>query len=215
MFPLRDTRNRGPFPFWIIIIIILNVYVFYLEVAGYFDLLILQYALIPSLVDLANPSSLIRFITNQFLHGGFLHIISNMWFLWVFGDNVEGKMGYLFFPIFYLISGVVGNLLQYITAPVSPIPIIGASGAIAGVLGAYLAFFPYNRVKTLIFVLFFITIVDIPASILLFYWFVLQLLGGAQAINQGFGATGGVAYLAHVGGFVFGWITGKVLSMKI
>lgn len=214
MFPISDTKNNRVFPIWTIAIIAINVYVFFIELTSpNTDFLIFHYALVPAFINFAHPASLIPLVTAQFLHGGLLHIITNMWFLWIFGDNVEGRLGFFFFPLFYLAAGVAGNLLQYAFIPSSTIPILGASGAIAGVLGAYQALFPQNKVKTLVFILLFITIVEIPASFVLFYWFILQLFSSAVAISQASDQIGGVAYFAHIGGFAAGWILGKIILL--
>lgn len=213
MIPLQDAKTSDKFPFWTIAIIATNVVIFFLELTTpNIDAFIEQYALIPSMVDFFKPQTFYPFITSQFLHGGFLHIIFNMWFLWIFGDNIEGKLGYFLFPLFYLFSGIVGSALQFIFIPDSDIPMLGASGAIAGVLGAYLAFFGNNKIKTLIFIIFFITIIEIPASFLLFYWFILQLFAGAISVSPGTADVGGIAYFAHVGGFAAGWLAGKFFS---
>ncbi len=213
MIPISDSHPAGKFPFWVIVIIVLNVYFFYLELtAPSTDFFISQYALIPAAVDFSNLSSLTPFITSQFLHGGFLHIISNMLFLWVFGDNVEAKMGKLIFPFIYLLSGVVGGFAQYIFIPDSTIPMLGASGAVAGVLGAYFAWFPHHSVKTLVPVFGFLTVVNIPASFMLFYWFITQLFSGAFSLGIDQGAMGGVAYFAHIGGFATGFFFAKIIS---
>lgn len=210
MIPLKDSHPAGIFPFWTIAIIALNIYAFFLEItAANPDLFIFQYALVPSGVDFGNWSTLIPFVTSQYLHGGILHIASNMLFLWVFGDNVESKLGPIFFPIFYTVAGVVGGLAQYILAPYSDIPMLGASGAVAGVLGAYFAMFPHHTIKTLVPVMGFVSVVTIPASVMLVYWFITQLFAGVGSIAVGAGQLGGVAYLAHVGGFVTGWLIGS------
>lgn len=209
MLPLSDSRPSGIFPFWTIVIIGLNVFVFFLEItATNTERFISHYALIPAFIDFSHWETLTPFITSQFLHGGFLHIASNMWFLWIFGDNVEGRLGFLGFPIFYLLAGIVGGLLQYIFVPSSTIPMIGASGAIAGVLGAYYAIFPRNTVKTLVPLFGFFTVMDVPASIMLFYWLFTQIFSGVASITAGATALGGVAWFAHIGGFATGWFIG-------
>ena len=212
MLPLWDIGPTVKFPFWVIFIITLNIFVFYLELTvPDLDLFITQYALIPSTVNFMQLGTLTPFVTSLFLHGGFLHIISNMWFFWIFGDNVEYKLGDLFFPVFYLAAGIAGNFLQYMLMPHSPIPALGASGAIAGTLGAYYAFFPKNRVKTLVFFL----IADLPASLVLFYWLILQLFNSAEAVSPAAAASssGGTAYFAHIGGFAAGWLVGKLIVL--
>ncbi len=209
MIPLSDTRTSGRFPFWVVLIIVLNVYFFYLEItAPDPEAFIRQYALIPSLINFSSLESLTPFITSQFLHGGFLHIISNMLFLWIFGDNVEDRMGPIFFPIFYLLSGIIGGLLQYIFLIGSDIPMLGASGAIAGVLGAYFVLFPHHKVKTLVPLFLFLTVIDLPATWMLLYWFVTQVFSGVTSI----GNVGGVAYFAHIGGFLAGWFFGRIFK---
>ncbi len=208
MIPLRDSKPAHTFPFWVIVIIALNAWVFFLEFsAADPELFISQWALIPTLVDWGNPITLIPFITSQFLHAGVVHILSNMWFLWIFGDNIEEYFGKFFFPIVYLLSGFAGGVAQYLLAPNSTIPMLGASGAIAGVLGAYLVLFPRHTIKTLVPVFGFITVVDISASVMLFYWFFTQLFVGVGSLAVA--AIGGVAWFAHIGGFITGWALGR------
>jgi membrane associated rhomboid family serine protease len=144
-------------------------------------------------------------ITSQFLHGGLIHIGSNMLYLWIFGNNVEDRFGRLRFLAFYLIGGAVAGLSQVAIDPDSTIPTIGASGAIAATLGAYLVLFPRARVTTAIFLVFFFQLIDIPAVIVLAAWFALQLLDGLGSLGvTAATAEGGVAFFAHIGGFVFG-----------
>lgn len=213
MLPISDSHPTGKLPFWVLVIIILNIYIFYLELTSSFpDEFISQFALIPGLVNFDDFSTLKPLITSQFLHGGFLHIISNMWFLWIFGDNVEEKSGFILFPFFYLASGVAGAFLQYVFMSGSQIPMLGASGAIAGVLGAYFAWFPNNSIKTLIPVFGFFTIADIPAFFMLVYWLITQVFSGALSITTMGSDLGGVAYLAHIGGFLFGFLTAKIFK---
>jgi membrane associated rhomboid family serine protease len=148
-------------------------------------------------------SSWLSVITHMFLHGSWMHIIGNMWFLWIFGNNVEDSMGHLRFIIFYLLCGFAAAGLQIVSDPASIIPMVGASGAIGGVMGAYILLYPRVTVHLLIVLGFYITTIAIPAFWMLGYWFVLQLLGGFSSV----GATGGgVAFWAHVGGFVAGGV---------
>jgi membrane associated rhomboid family serine protease len=144
-------------------------------------------------------------VTAEFIHGGWLHILGNMVFLWVFGDNVEDRMGHGRYLIFYILAGVIANTVFALVNPTATIPTIGASGSIAGVLGAYLVSYPRARVLTVILIVFFPLIVPIPAVLLLLYWFGLQLLNGLAALG-GAAATSGVAWWAHVGGFVAGMV---------
>jgi rhomboid family protein len=141
-----------------------------------------------------------------------LHILSNMWFLFIFGDNVEGALKPVGFLILFLVAGIAGNLLQYAVMPHATIPMLGASGAIAGVLGCYYVLFPYAKVKTLLFLFFFVTILDISAPIMLGYWFILQLISGVGSLAQTTASQGGVAFFAHIAGFVLGLIVGKMVK---
>jgi membrane associated rhomboid family serine protease len=147
----------------------------------------------------ANPA-ITNIFTSMFLHGSWLHLIGNMWFLWLFGNNIEDSMGRLRFVVFYLVCGVAAALGQVATNPATPIPMVGASGAISGVMGAYLVLYPRVRVYSLVPIGFFLASVPLPAWLMLVYWFVLQLVGGLAAR----GDVGGVAFWAHVGGFVAG-----------
>lgn len=214
MLPIQDTHASSRFPFWTVVIILVNIYVFYLELTSPLpDVFILQHALIPNDVNPYNLQSIIPFITSQFLHGGFLHIISNMLFLWVFGNNIEKTFGVFLFPLFYLTSGVVAGLTQYFITPTSSIPMIGASGAVAGVLGAYFALFPNNKIKTLVFIFIFVTILNVPAYLLLFFWFITQFFNGIASISLN-PDVGGIAFLPHIGGFLFGWFIALVLFTR-
>jgi membrane associated rhomboid family serine protease len=149
----------------------------------------------------------------MFMHGGFLHIIGNMLFLWIFGNNVEDAMGPLKFLAFYLLSGVAALALQVAFNPDSTVPTIGASGAIAGVLGGYILLYPRARVLTLIFLIFFVTFIEIPAIVMLGLWFLQQLYFGVADLSDPTG--GGVAYFAHIGGFAFGLIFIRVFATRV
>ncbi len=149
------------------------------------------------------PSTYVTVFTAMFMHGGLLHLGGNMLFLWIFGNNVEDSMGPVKFIVFYLLAGLAATAGQVLIGPDAKVPNIGASGAIAGVLAGYLVLFPRARVVTIIFIVFFFTIVELPALFFLGIWFVQQLLFGYFDLNSG-GAAGGVAYFAHIGGFVFG-----------
>lgn len=140
-------------------------------------------------------------ITHMFMHGGWFHLIGNLWFLWIFGDNVEEALGHGHFLLFYLLCGIAAAAAQMTTSPASAIPMVGASGAIGGVMGGYARLFPHARIYTLIFLGFFITTVSLPAIIMLGYWFLIQLLGGIPALSS---TGGGVAFWAHIGGFLAG-----------
>ena len=154
---------------------------------------------------MANPGAdFITVFTSMFMHGGWLHLGGNMLYLWIFGDNIEDRLGHLKYVLFYLASGVIATLAHAVFNPGSRIPSVGASGAIAGVLGAYILLFPRARVTTLIPIFMFITVREIPAVFLLGVWFVLQLFTGAATMGGDVADTGGVAYFAHIGGFVAG-----------
>jgi len=150
---------------------------------------------------LGGGSSLLTPLTSMFLHGGWFHLIGNMWFLWVFGNNVEDSMGRVRYLTFYLLSGLAAAAAQTLVNPSSPIPMVGASGAISGVMGAYIILYPRVRVHMLVFLGFFVTRFAVPAYLMLGYWFLLQLLGGVPSIGDD---KGGVAFWAHAGGFVAG-----------
>lgn len=213
MLPIKDSHPAHIFPLWTVAIIAINVLVFFQELtAPNLDAFIAQWALIPALVNFSDTNTLLPFITSQFLHGGIMHIVSNMLFLWIFGDNVEAHFGKILFPFVYIISGIVGGFAQYIIAPGSDIPMLGASGAVAGVLGAYMVLFGHHTVKTFIPFLRLFGLVEIPAIFMLGYWFVTQILAGVGSL----GATdsGGVAYLAHVGGFITGLIFAMITKNR-
>jgi len=213
MFPLSDDATAPRFPFMMWLVIFLNVFVFIYEVlTPNSDAFIAQYALIPSHVNFANYLTLVPFVTAIFLHGGFFHILSNMWFLYIFGDNVEGTLKPIGFLLLFLVAGIAGNLLQYAIMPTSSVPTLGASGAIAGILGCYYILFPHARVKTLVFLFIFVTVLDISAPIMLGYWFILQLISGAGSLSQVYSSQGGVAFFAHIAGFVIGLLVGKIVK---
>jgi membrane associated rhomboid family serine protease len=148
-------------------------------------------------------------VTSMFLHGSWMHLLGNMWFLWLFGNNVEDSMGRLRFVAFYLLSGLAAALGQIITNPSSAIPMVGASGAISGVMGGYLLLYPHVRVFTFIPIGFFFTSVALPAWVMLGYWFLIQFVSGLVAFA---GEGGGVAFWAHVGGFVAGVVLVKLFA---
>jgi membrane associated rhomboid family serine protease len=152
----------------------------------------------------AQPATWETVLTSMFLHGGFLHIFGNMLFLAIFGPNVEEAMGRVRFPVFYLLGGLVALAAQVAIDPGSDAPTLGASGAIAAVLGGYILLYPRARVLSLVLVIFFITIVELPAIFLIGFWFLMQLYYGAASLTDPVGSGGGVAYYAHIGGFLFG-----------
>jgi membrane associated rhomboid family serine protease len=153
----------------------------------------------------------LNLLTSMFLHGSWMHLIGNMWFFWIFGNNVEDSMGHIRFIIFYLIGGLAAALLQVLTNPASLVPMVGASGAISGIMGAYIVLYPRVRVYTLLPLGFFITTVALPAWMMLGYWMLLQFLGGLQSIGA---EGGGVAFWAHAGGFIAGVILIKLFARR-
>lgn len=212
MLPVRDTVHSYTFPIVNWMLIGFNILVFLFEISlppQTLDQLIQSYAVVPArlylsnpLILLTNPVLLIPLFTHMFLHGGWLHIISNLWILYIFGDNVEDRMGSVRYLIFYLLSGVAAAFTQALISPGSQTPALGASGAIAGVLGAYIVFFPRGRVTTLIPLFFIPWFVELSALIFIGFWFLVQLFSGF--IFLGNVQAGGVAWWAHIGGFVFG-----------
>lgn len=200
MIPLRALLSRQSAPVMTLVLIGLNALCFLYEIGQPIylrDRFIEHYALIPDQLRLTS------FVTSMFLHGGWLHLIGNMWFLWVFGSHIEDAMGSARFLVFYLISGIASAAVQFATSLGSPVPTIGASGAIAGVMGAFLILYPRVRVVTLIFIIVFVTTVDLPAAVMLIYWFALQLLSGLGSLTS-ISQAQGIAWFAHVGGFLAG-----------
>lgn len=211
MIPLRDTNPRYSFPIVNYIIIVLNVVVFLFQISlgNKIETFIYHFGLVPSriLSDIQyydiNLMTFLPVLSSMFLHGGWMHLIGNMLFLHVFGDNVEDRLGHLKYLLFYILSGIGASALQFFVYPFSEIPMVGASGAIAGVLGAYIVLFPRAKVLTLFPVFFFIQFLEIPAYFFLGLWFIMQLFSGMLSIGIG-GDAGGVAWWAHIGGFVAG-----------
>lgn len=212
MFPIRDSSPRHSFPIVNYLLIAINIYVFFMQIsAGSFEQFIYDYAFIPKEFNLFNPNSYFYVLTSMFMHGGFMHIASNLWFLHIFGDNVEDRMGHLRYLVFYLFAGLAATLAQYFLDVESVIPMIGASGAISGVSGAYFVLFRRSSIEALVPGFGFFTTTELPVVFFLGYWFVLQLVNGFGS----FGAEGGgVAWFAHIGGFVFGYIIAKMMRQK-
>ncbi len=214
MFPLKDDNPRNSLPIATTFIIVLNgiVFLYQLSLEEGAGLFIQEMGLIPYkfahydqiyTISSSFPILLTPF-SSMFIHGGFFHLISNMWYLWIFGNNVEDSMGHGRFILFYLLTGLLAVFSQVLADTYSRMPMIGASGAIAGILGAYLILFPRAKILTLFFFFYFIQIIKIPAMILLGLWFFLQLLSSGQGE--------GVAWYAHIGGFISGIIFSKVFA---
>ena len=202
LFPYKDDNPSVLYPFTTYTIIGLNVSVFLLQfyISGNNqDLarsIIFEYGLVP------NRFNIIDVITSMFLHGGIYHIVGNMWFLYIFGDNIESILGHIRFICFYIFCGAGAAFLQFIVEPTSSIPMVGASGAISGILGAYMIKFPKAKVHVIAVVIFFITTFVVPAQVVLGVWFLMQLSGGLGSL--GIDTTGGIAWFAHIGGFICG-----------
>ena len=205
MIPLYDTVRTPNFPVVNWMLVGLNAFAFLREIGMEpveLQSFLFANGLIPAQL-IANPEGeWTTIFSSMFLHGGWFHIISNMWVLLIFGDNVEAGMGKIRYLIFYLLSGVAAGLLQIYILPTSMVPMIGASGAVAGILGAYLILVPHSRIASLVPILFIFTIVEISAVLFLIFWFVSQLYSGLGTIQGG--SESGVAWWAHIGGFGFG-----------
>jgi membrane associated rhomboid family serine protease len=227
VFPLRDANPTLRTPVVTLGLIAACAIVFAIQLGVMatggdqgLGLFVTEWGLVPAeLVAALTSGSLISqetatLITSQFLHGGLLHIGANMLFLWVFGNNIEDRFGPLRFLVFYLVGGIVAALAQVAIGPTSTIPTIGASGAIAATLGAYLVLFPGARVTTAIFLIFFFQLIDLPAALVLGFWFIIQLLDGLGSLGVSSPTeVGGVAFFAHIGGFVFGAVVALVVRL--
>ncbi len=211
MIPLRDDNPRRTFPFVTYLLVAANVLAFFWELSlgQQLDRALFNIAFIPARYWLPGNwvFDLSTIVISMFLHGGLMHIGSNMLYLWIFGDNVEDRLGHFRYLLFYLLCGFLATFAHAVFSPASSIPAIGASGAIAGVLGAYLILYPHARVMTLLPIFFFITVRELPAILLLGFWFVLQLFSGVGSLGvRDAQDVGGVAYFAHIGGFVAGML---------
>jgi len=217
MIPLKDENPTIKFPFITISLIVLNciIFLYQLSLGRGIDSLIYRFGLIPfevvhnvDLPPLGSIPPLFTLFTSMFLHGGLIHLVGNMLYLWIFGNNIEDHLGHLKFLFFYMLCGLFASGSQIFANMNSKIPMIGASGAIAGILGAYILLYPRAKVLTLIFLIFYIRVVKIPAAFFLGIWFIFQLLGA------GTGSKGGVAWLAHIGGFIAGLILINILGKR-
>jgi membrane associated rhomboid family serine protease len=218
VIPYKDDNPTHIIPFITIGIIILNIAVFFSQLASSAGMNTITYAYG------AIPYSLLTFESQQpvhpamtvfssmFMHGGLFHLGGNMLYLWIFGNNIEDRLGHVRFIIFYLFCGICAAYSHALTNPDSTIPMIGASGAVSGILGAYILLFPRANVHTLLFLGFFITTVKIPALIVIGFWAIIQFLNGM--VSSGLQNTGGVAWFAHLGGFLIGLLTIKVWLPK-
>lgn len=203
MIPLRDVIPSRTTPFVTITLIVLNALAFWFELllpGPDRQAFIREYGIVPAAFTWSSV------ITSMFLHGGWLHVIGNMWYLWIFGDNVEDRLGHGRYLVFYLLCGAAAGLAQTLVNPDSYVPTIGASGAIAGIMGAYFVLYPHSRVLTLIPIFIFIEIIEIRAIYFLGFWFLMQLFSGVGSVAHTTGSQGGVAFWAHVAGFAAGLV---------
>jgi membrane associated rhomboid family serine protease len=244
LFPLKDNMPTDRFPVVTVMLILANVLMYFLfQNAGILegpdDANVVEYGAIP--YEIANPGrecelvgdgiaceghrgvsgeadpqapTWLTLFTSMFMHGSIVHIAGNMLFLWIFGNNIEDSMGRLRFMVFYLLGGLAAIASQVAIAPDAAVPTVGASGAVSAVLGGYLLLYPRARVVTVIFIVFFFTLVELPALLVLGFWFVQQLAFGYFDLNSVTGAEGGVAYFAHIGGFVFGLLAIRLFATR-
>jgi membrane associated rhomboid family serine protease len=226
MLPLRDLNptRRTPYVTWGLIALCFLVFLYELSIQSNrgdqgLEAFLTRFGAVPSRITAALQhgeifsSATLGLVTSQFLHGGWLHILGNMLYLWIFGNNIEDVLGPLPYLLFYLVAGIVAGLTQVLIDPGSSVPLVGASGAIAGVLGAYVVLFPRARVQSLVFLGYFASLVNVPAVIVLGLWFLLQLVTGVASLGAPTADSGGVATFAHVGGFVLGLLVGAILRV--
>jgi membrane associated rhomboid family serine protease len=193
-----------------VLIIAANAVVFFMELTGG-DAFVQRWSLIPA--DIVAGHNWITILTSMFMHEGWLHILGNMVFLWAFGPQIEDAMGPFRYLTFYLLSGLVAMLGQVAASPASTIPNLGASGAIAGVMGAFIVTYPRDGIRTILFLGFFFPVTVLPAGLLIGIWFLMQLFSGVGSVAQA-QATGGVAYMAHVAGFIFGAVAARLFEQR-
>lgn len=217
MLPIKDTIRSRSFPLITWLIIIANGLVFFYELSlpeARLEQFVMTFGLVPDQVQLLNPLTWFPFFSHMWLHGGWLHFLSNLWTFFIFADNVEDRLGPGRFLFFYILGGFAAGLLQVLMSPGSNVPAVGASGAIAAVLGAYFLFYPGARVITLIPVFIIPWFIQIPAWVFLGVWFVTQLFSGVAALTAATAVSGGIAWWAHIGGFVFGLAAAKLFERR-
>ncbi len=222
MIPLKDTISSRTYPYVNITLILLNFGLFFYELSLGRELgrFIYTYGLIPrrfflyAYQESGLGARYLPFLTSLFLHAGWVHLLGNMLFLWIFGDNVEDRMGHFKYLIFYLLCGFCAGLVHLYLNPNSPVPAVGASGAISGVMGAYFILFPHSRIITLVPMFFFLTFVEIPVFFFIGIWFLFQLFSGTVSLMFRTAIRGGVAWWAHIGGFLAGMILVFVFARR-
>jgi membrane associated rhomboid family serine protease len=212
MIPLKDRNPTKRFPIMTVLLIAANiaVFIYQLSLGSQLEDFYYRFSMIPHHIfqsahsEIFRPLTFLTIITSMFLHGGWLHVGGNMLYLWIFGDNVEDKLGHGRFFFFYLICGIAASVLHIFIEPASTVPTLGASGAISGVLGAYILMFPRAKILTLIPIFIFIQLAELPAFIILGFWFVLQFFNGILSLKYASGGMAGIAWWAHIGGFIAG-----------
>jgi membrane associated rhomboid family serine protease len=225
VIPLHDDNPTRSTPVVTYLLVAVNVVVFLMQLAGG-DVFTLRYALFPAAITEGARPFVVRgavihplepvwltVVTSMFLHGSWLHLIGNMWYLWIFGNNVEDALGRARFLIFYFVGGLIAAAAHILSAAHSTVPTVGASGAIAAVLGGYLVLYPNARVTTLVPIFFFLQLIELPASVVLGFWFVLQLFNGLAGLGAS-RESGGVAFMAHIGGFIAGYVMMRLLPPR-
>jgi len=213
MIPLRDNISSKHVSWFLWLILLANFYVFWLEIhfnPKQLEAFILHWGVTPALLFKFPLQKYFTLVTAMFIHGGWIHLLGNMLFFYIFADSVEDQLGHFKFFIFYFTVGVIANFIQAYTSPHSVLPLIGASGAIAGILGAYFFYFPHSRITTLIPLGFFITIREVPAFFFLGCWFLLQMFNGSHVAGQS--SNGGVAWWAHASGFIAGLLLAPLFA---
>lgn len=217
MIPLRDENPSDTTPVVTIVIIVLNCLVFLFEAtrsSSELQSFIQVFGLVPAnLTDAPGTMALISVFSSMFLHAGWMHLIGNMWILWIFGDNIEDTLGHFRYFLFYMFCGVISGLAQVFMSPGSHIPQVGASGAIAGVLGGYIILFPHARVLTAVPIFYILRVFHVPAIVYLGIWILTQAFSGVASLGARTDETGGVAWWAHIGGFAIGAVLVKLLSL--
>jgi membrane associated rhomboid family serine protease len=214
MIPIRDNIPSSTVPFVTYGLITANALVFWLEIqlGSRLDLFIDQFALVPVRFHAAHDpvTRYLPVVSSMFLHGGLMHLVGNMLYLHIFGDNVEDQLGHGRYLVFYLTCGIVAGVAQAVLFPHSKLPMVGASGAIAGVTGAYFVLFRNARVLTIVPIFFYVQMIHVPAFLFLLLWFVMQIASGTAALGMQGADVGGVAWWAHIGGFVAGMVLGRI-----
>lgn len=219
MIPLRDSARSRTFPYVNFALIVVNFLVFFWELSFeqyQLNQIFYIFGVVPAevlntfLTGAPVEPVVLSFFTAMFFHGGWVHIIGNMWYLWIFGDNIEDRLGHLRYLLFYLLTGVIAGLVHVLANPGSAVPVIGASGAVAGILGAYFIMFPRSRILSLVPIFVFLTLMEVPAVLFIGLWFLIQLFNTFGSIG---GTANAVAWWAHLGGFIAGAVLVKMFKL--